>query len=130
MGCLKVRSKDIVGTLPAYRDLVVFAQDALRALSATGLLSTYKANYLYSIMCQDRCFGCANFDSVLFLPTGQQCCFSCIGTHPKIAVLSVSAAAALFGLADKSSEANYFCDNCVRGIWNLSEASPQTDPNC
>ncbi|KAH8799892.1 hypothetical protein F5882DRAFT_394033 [Hyaloscypha sp. PMI_1271] len=102
MRCLNTQSKDVVGMLPAYRDLGTFAYDALRALSATGLLSKYSAKYLYFILCQDRCIGCTSFGSFLFLPTGCRCCFSCIETNPEMVVVSASTAAALFGLANKA----------------------------
>ncbi|RFU35244.1 hypothetical protein B7463_g1160, partial [Scytalidium lignicola] len=102
MRCLNTRSKDIVGKLPAYRDIATFAHNALRALSATGLLSKYSAKCLYSVLCQDRCFGCIGFGSFLFLPTGRRYCFSCIETNPEMVVVSTSTAAALFGLADKA----------------------------
>jgi len=102
MRCLNTQSKDVVGMLPAYRDLATFAHDALRALSATGTLSKYSGKCLYFILCQDRCIGCTGFGSFLFLPTGCRCCFSCIETNPEMVVVSASTAAALFGLANEA----------------------------
>jgi F-box domain len=100
--CLNTQSKDIVGMLPVHRDLATFAHDALRALSATGMLSKYSGKCLYFILCRDRCIGCTGFGSFLFLPTGCRCCFSCIETNPEMVVVSASTAAALFGLANEA----------------------------
>ena len=119
MRCLNTHSKYVVGTLPAYRDLVTFAHDALLALSAAGLLSRYSAKYLYSVLCQDRCIGCSNFGSFLFLPTGCRCCFSCIDTNSEMIVVSASTAAALFGLTDKALR-QIAIMTTVSGVYGIS----------
>ncbi|KAH9224623.1 GNAT domain-containing protein [Leptodontidium sp. 2 PMI_412] len=120
--CLNTHFYDTVGKVPAYRDLTTFAPNALRALSATDVLSNYSIRYLYNILCRDRCIGCNEFGSFLFLPTASRCCFSCIKAHPETEVVSASAATALFGLTE-SALSRVTIARTVVGQYGISEKS-------
>lgn len=58
--------KQLVEALLAYRDLVTYAPNALRALAETDLLPFFDANHLHNALLSDRCASCNDYGPVLF----------------------------------------------------------------
>ena len=91
--------KQLVEAFPAYRDVVEYAPNALRALADTNLLSYFSATQVHTILQSDRCSTCNDYGPYLFLLTCRRCCILCLEDKPQLRVIPVSRAQQQFGKA-------------------------------
>jgi len=97
--CLE--AKGVVESLPAYRDLILYACPIFSALSQMGIINLHSAGTIYAALKSDRCARCKIFGENLFLPTCERCCQKCHGEDPAFWVIKIDAdtgAAAAFNL--------------------------------
>jgi hypothetical protein len=100
---LNTCAQGVVGDLPAYHDMTIYAHGVLRGLAVTNLLGEYCAGDLYSAACHYRCFSCGSFGTFFFLAKGTRCCYNCLINVPdSIAMMSTEKAKLLYGLTDES----------------------------
>ncbi|RBR05895.1 uncharacterized protein FIESC28_11259 [Fusarium coffeatum] len=96
--------KYVIEDLPAYRDVVEHAPEALVALGQTHLLSYHPATLIYSTLRQSRCVSCFAFGGFLLLPTCERVCFECLYENQSLRMTSPAMAKQCFGLTDQDLE--------------------------
>ncbi|KAI0515409.1 F-box domain-containing protein [Xylaria bambusicola] len=96
-----IQGKNIVCSLPAYRDVMKHAPHALAALSRTKLLHFHSASDLHNALRNERCATCPEYGVYLFLPTCERCCWQCLRSKPTRRVVSPTAATKTFALSPK-----------------------------
>ncbi|EEQ28073.1 hypothetical protein McanCB56680_007125 [Microsporum canis] len=99
--CVSRRSRSIVESLPAYRDLMKYTPDTLKALSETCLISFHSAEKLYTVLKSETCISCREFGPFLFLPTCDRCCYECLHYNQSLWVIPPSLAKQCFKLTQR-----------------------------
>lgn len=95
------RGKCIVQSLPAYRDLMKHAPDALAALSKTKLIHLHSAAQLSAALRSGSCATCQEYGAYLLLPTCERCCWECLQSNPTRRVVTPTRAGKAFALSRK-----------------------------
>ncbi|KAI9818045.1 MAG: hypothetical protein M1827_000669 [Pycnora praestabilis] len=72
---LNHRSKAVVESLPAFRDVTAHGPGVLKALTAISLISWLPTFQVYEELCTDCCTTCDDFGPSLFLPSCSRCCY-------------------------------------------------------
>ncbi|KAI0426163.1 F-box domain-containing protein [Xylaria sp. FL1042] len=98
---VSIQGRNILCSLPAYRDVIKHAPHALAALSQTKLLHLHSASELHNALRNERCATCPEYGVYLFLPTCERCCWQCLRSNPTRRVVSPTAAAKTFALSPK-----------------------------
>ncbi|KAI0190383.1 hypothetical protein EV127DRAFT_90271 [Xylaria flabelliformis] len=101
---VSIQGKNILCSLPAYRDVMKYAPNALAALSEMKLLHLHSASELHNALRNERCATCPEYGAYLFLPTCERCCWQCLRSNPTRWVVSPTAAAETFALSPKMVE--------------------------
>ncbi|KAF5019988.1 hypothetical protein F66182_7994 [Fusarium sp. NRRL 66182] len=96
--------KDIIESLPAYKEMIHHAPETLAVLGQTGLLSYHSAALLHSTLRRSRCVSCFAFGGFLFLPTCERVCFECLYENQALRMTSPTMAKQCFGLTDDDLE--------------------------
>lgn len=86
--CASRRAKAAVEALPAYRDLLRHAPEALVVLSRTGLISHHSAAKIHSALRAQRCSYCPDFAPFLVVTTCERCCHNCLYQNRSLQVVS------------------------------------------
>ncbi|KAI1201137.1 hypothetical protein F5X97DRAFT_291458 [Nemania serpens] len=94
-----IQGKNILCSLPAYRDVIKHAPHTLKALSETKLLHLHSVSELHNALRKERCATCPEYGVYLFLPTCERCCWQCLRSNPTRRVVSPTAAAKTFALS-------------------------------
>ena len=94
-------ARGVVGSLPAYRDLVKHASKALIALSRTKLITFHSAASIYAVLHSENCLSCQNYGPFLFLPTCERCCYECLHRDRSLRVIPSQTARMCFGVSPK-----------------------------
>ncbi|KAI0404148.1 F-box domain-containing protein [Xylaria palmicola] len=89
---VSIQAKNVLHSLPAYRDA---------ALSRIKLLRLHSASALHHALRSERCATCPEYGVYLFLPTCERCCWQCFRSNPTRRVVSLTAAAQAFALSPK-----------------------------
>lgn len=76
------QGRDMLCSLPVFRDVIKHAPHALAALSQTKLLHLHSASELYNALRSERCVLCPEYGAYLFLPACQRCCWHCLRSNP------------------------------------------------
>lgn len=74
--------KVVVESLPAYKDLMTYAPEALPVLGRCQVLSYHPASLLRRTLRSSQCVSCSEFGAFLFLPTFERVCFICLTSNP------------------------------------------------
>ena len=99
LACVSHHVKKAVESLPAYRELMYHAPEALAALSQTGLIGLFSAASLRAALRSERCCTCREYGAYLFLPTCERCCWECLMRHPLLALVTATRSRRIFGLS-------------------------------
>ncbi|CAF9942373.1 hypothetical protein IMSHALPRED_003644 [Imshaugia aleurites] len=119
MQSLNHRSKLLVNSLPAHRDIVAHAPNALRAILSTGLASHFTIYDLYSALRSQECCMCGSFGAFLYLLSCRRCCWLCLAKASDILPISREFAAHSFGLSSKAVQ-QLPCMRTLPGRYTLS----------
>ncbi|KAI0114041.1 F-box domain-containing protein [Nemania sp. FL0031] len=95
------QGKNMLCSLPAYRDVIKYAPRTLAALGQTKLLHLHSTSELHNALRNERCATCPEYGVYLFLPTCERCCWQCLRSSPTRRVISQTAAAKIFALSPK-----------------------------
>lgn len=95
------RGRAVVGSLPAYKDLVRHASLALTALSGTKLIALHSAASLHTVLQSENCTTCQLFGPFLFLPTAERHCYECLLREKSFRLLNFGTTRQCFGLTRK-----------------------------
>ncbi|KAJ8126476.1 hypothetical protein O1611_g7163 [Lasiodiplodia mahajangana] len=98
---VSILGRNILCSLPAYRDIMNHAPHALAALSQTKLLHLHSVSQLHNALRNERCATCPEYGVYLFLPTCERCCWQCLRSKPTRRVVPRTAAAKTFALSPK-----------------------------
>ncbi|KAI0971217.1 F-box domain-containing protein [Xylaria arbuscula] len=98
---VSVQGKNILCSLPAYRDVIKHAPHTLAALGQTKLLHLHSASELHIALRNERCATCPEYGVYLFLLTCERCCWQCLRAKPTRRVVSLTTAAKTFALSPK-----------------------------
>jgi hypothetical protein len=101
---VSLRGKDIVESLPAYRDLLSSAGHVFQVLSRTKVIRVHSAAVLYAALCVDRCASCGNYGAFLFLLSAERCCFACLSINQSLCMIPLALARASFDLSTQESK--------------------------
>lgn len=82
-------TREIIASIPQYRQLGKHAIEGLWALFRTGLARHIGISTLHSTLSTERCVICGSFGGFVFLPTAARCCFHCIESAPALRVVSL-----------------------------------------
>ena len=99
---VSLRSKEVVESLPAYRELLVNAPRVLVALGKTQLLKHHSAGLLRQTLRSNQCVSCFEFGGFLFLPTCERACYQCLRQNPALRVTMVEIAKKYFNLTTQN----------------------------
>ena len=83
------RTREIIASIPQYRQLGEHALECLWALFRTGLAPHIDISTLHSALATERCVICGSFGGFIFLPTAARCCFHCIESAPALRIVSL-----------------------------------------
>lgn len=109
---------------PQYRAVATHALSVLHALLLTGVAPRVTLNDLWDLVSDSgACAFCGLFGPVLFIPTLQRCCFPCIQTSPKLAVVSAAAAAKASALPPRRLKEALLAVHTVPGEYGLWQQS-------
>lgn len=95
------RGRSVVHSLPAYRNLMIHAPQALAALSQTEMISLYPASQLNAVLRTEQCATCPAYGPYLFLPTCERICWRCLRRNRTRRVITRKAARKVFALSRK-----------------------------
>lgn len=98
---VSLRGKEIVEALPAYKDMMEHAPEALTALGKTRLLQHHSALLLHQTLKSDKCISCFMFGGFLFLPTSERLCADCLYENIALRMTTPTIAKQCFGLTGK-----------------------------
>ncbi|KAI9669890.1 MAG: hypothetical protein M1831_006925 [Alyxoria varia] len=101
MSQVSLRAKEIVESLPAYRELMKYAPKTLKALGQTGSISFHTAATLRGALRSQKCVSCQEYGAFLFLPTCERCCYECLSENHSLWVIPVSLAGRCFDLTPR-----------------------------
>ncbi|KAM5475137.1 hypothetical protein MauCBS54593_001609 [Microsporum audouinii] len=87
-----------VESLPAYRDLMTYAPDTLKALGQSNLLRHHSADKLHAVLRSKACVACERFGPFLFLPTCERCCYMCLEYNHSFWVIPIPRAQTIYSL--------------------------------
>ncbi|OAL43796.1 hypothetical protein IQ07DRAFT_288234 [Pyrenochaeta sp. DS3sAY3a] len=93
--------REMVHSLPAFRDLMTYAYPALVAFGMTELLHWHSCSTLRSALSSDSCVSCGLYGPFLFLPTCERCCYWCLSENQSLWLIPVSKAKTIFRLSAK-----------------------------
>lgn len=96
-----IRSKAIVESLPAYRDLMKYAPGTLNALGKTGLISVHSSTTLHAALRSENCVSCGEYGAFLFMPTCGRICYLCLKRNATFWVISTRQARKYFNLTER-----------------------------
>ncbi len=82
-------AREIMASIPQYRQLGEHALDCLWALFRTGLAPHIAISTLHSTLSTELCVVCGSFGGFIFLPTAARCCLSCLESAPALRVMSL-----------------------------------------
>ena len=99
---LNLASRSIIDSLLAFKYMTQYAANVLRAINRTNLITTFTAAHLLKSLRTDRCTGCQQFGSYLFLLTCSRCCYDCLQKEPRFRAIDLATARKDFGLKPKS----------------------------
>lgn len=112
------RGSQLALSLPAYRNLLEYAPEAIAALRRVGLAECHTIARLHAALLDGSCVSCERFGSFLFLPTGERCCHFCLVRNQSLWVTTPSLAQKAFGLS-KSLVRTLPTMKAVPGIYSL-----------
>lgn len=95
---VSLRGKNIVESLPAYRDLLLSAGHIFRILSRTRVINRHSSATLHAALHADRCVSCGDYGAFLFLLTFERCCIACISGNQSLWMVPLSVAGDCFNL--------------------------------
>lgn len=95
------RGRSVAQSLPAYRDLMSHAPQALAALRQTEMICLYPASQLSAVLRTEQCATCPAFGPYLFLPTCERICWRCLRRNRTRRVITRKAARKAFALSRK-----------------------------
>ncbi|KAF4993949.1 hypothetical protein FDECE_13267 [Fusarium decemcellulare] len=96
-----IRARNMLQSLPAYRDLMNHAPQAVAALGQTKLIHLHSASELLAALRTECCATCLEYGAYLFLPTCERCCWQCLRSNLTRRVISPTAAGRIFALLPK-----------------------------
>lgn len=98
---VSLHARSTVHSLPAWRDLMDHAPQALKALGLTQLLSLHSVASLRTALRSELCASCPEFGAYLFLPTCSRCCWECSFHNAALRVVPPTRAGRIFGLSEE-----------------------------
>lgn len=116
------RANDSTHSHRPYRDLVVFAPQALSALHRVGLVSIHSPAHLRDALRSRRCATCIESGAFLFLPTGTRCCWQCLRAHPSLRMILPQEAKQHFCLSERHVKRLATLD-AIPGVYGISANS-------
>ena len=93
-----LQCQTVICSLPAYKDLVDHAMNALSALGKTRLLAYHSASTLRAALRSEDCVSCGSYGVCLFLPSCERCCYHCLQENQAFWVFPLDWARGCFGL--------------------------------
>ena len=96
-----LRGKQTVESMPAYREMRLYAGDSLIALGKTRLLQQHSAALLRQTLRSGYCVSCFDYGGFLFLPTCERVCFECMHKNRGFHMMTLNTAKKCFDLTDK-----------------------------
>lgn len=94
--------KETVENFPAYRSLVRYCPNVLRALASLRCILVISVAMLYHALTQSRCVACGAYAPFLSLLTCQRACWTCLKVAPSMHVISAATARSCFGVGRQS----------------------------
>lgn len=99
LACTSSAARDVVGSLPAYRDLVRVAGRTLAALGHTDTARLHNLKDLHAALRSSRCASCGEYGEFLHLLTGERCCHQCLARNESLWLTTRTNARAAFKLS-------------------------------
>ncbi|KAK2757880.1 hypothetical protein FQN54_004286 [Arachnomyces sp. PD_36] len=99
LSLVSLRTRDVVTSCPEYADITKYARHAVVALRQTGLLGAHSALTLRAALRSKQCVCCGDHGVVLFLPTCERACLTCLWANPAFWVIPAEQAKRYFALA-------------------------------
>lgn len=96
---VSIRARNVLRSLPAYRDLMNHAPQTLAALGQTKLIHHHSASDLLAALRTECCATCLEYGAYLFLPTCERCCWQCLRSNITRRVITPTAAGRIFALS-------------------------------
>jgi hypothetical protein len=96
-----LRGKQAVESMPAYREMRLYAGAALVALGKTRLLQQHSAALLRQTLRSGYCVSCFDYGGFLFLPTCERVCFECMNQNRGLHMMTLNTAKKCFDLTDR-----------------------------
>lgn len=93
-----LRGKDVIYSVPEYRDMIRHAPQVLAALGQTLLIRYHSAMAVHAILLSATCVSCGDYGPFCFLPTLERCCFECLWRNQSLWVVPISTAARCFDM--------------------------------
>lgn len=119
LSLVSVWSRNIVKSLPAYREMIEYAPRTLIALHAVEMLSLHAACTLQAALRSERCVSCSDYGVLLFLPTCERCCLTCLCENTAFWVVTAGQAARYFGLTSHHIKGLPKL-NCMEGNYKMA----------
>ena len=99
---LNRQARIIVNSLSQYKDVVVHAPHALRAILSTGMAPSFTPSQLSDALRSQECCLCGSFGGFLFLLDCRRCCGLCLAEAPELLPIQRSEAKTRYGLRTES----------------------------
>ena len=97
------RAKEMVESMPIYRNLVKHASPTLIVLGQTNLAGYHTVLDLHTAMSSEDCVSCHRFGAFLFLPTCERSCLNCLHRNMRFWVLPAKEAHDIYGIPKKDT---------------------------
>ncbi|KAF9870795.1 hypothetical protein CkaCkLH20_11694 [Colletotrichum karsti] len=94
------KGKTIVEGLAAFIDMIEHAPEVLTALGKTNIISHHSAASLRQVLRSQKCASCFDFGPLLFLPTCERICPTCVLYNDAFWMTTPSLAKECFSLSD------------------------------